>query len=64
MNNDPFKKYIRGSEPDKQDRGYVRHTVIGLQAVDGLKTAEYLVHIAVCSIITVPEVKFWGGEVK
>lgn len=58
MNNDPFKKYIRGSEPDKRDRGYVRHTVIGLQAVDELKTAEYLVHIAV------PEVKFWGGEVK
>ena len=44
MNHDPFKEYIRESEPDKRDKGYAWHTAIGLQAVDGLKTSEYLVH--------------------
>ena len=43
MNNDPFKEYIKESEPDKRDKGYAWHTAIGLQAVDGLKTSEYLV---------------------
>lgn len=46
MNKDPFKEYIRESEPDKRDKGYAWHTAIGLQAVDGLKTSEYLVHTA------------------
>ena len=50
MNRDPFKEYIRESEPDKRDKGYVWHTAIGLQAVDGLKTSEYLVHTAVRNI--------------
>ena len=50
MNNDPFKEYIRESEPDKRDKGYAWHTAIGLQAVDGLKTSEYLVHTAVRNI--------------
>ena len=35
MNQDPFKEYIRESEPDKRDKGYAWHTAIGLQAVDG-----------------------------
>ena len=50
MNNDPFKEYIRESEPDKRDKGYAWHTAIGLQAVDGLKTSEYLFHTAVRNI--------------
>lgn len=50
MNNDPFKEYIRESEPVKRDKGYAWHTAIGLQAVDGLKTSEYLVHTAVRNI--------------
>ncbi len=50
MNNDPFKEYIKESEPDKRDKSYAWHTAIGLQAVDGLKTSEYLVHTAVRNI--------------
>jgi fido (protein-threonine AMPylation protein)/ribosomal protein S25 len=50
MKNDPFKEYIRESEPAKRDKGYAWHTAIGLQAVDGLKTSEYLVHTAVRNI--------------
>ena len=48
--NDPFKEYIRESEPDKRDKGYVWHTAIGLQAVDGLKTSEYLARTAIRNI--------------
>ena len=50
MNNDPFKEYIRESEPDKRDKGYAWYTAIGLQAVDGLKTSEYLFYTAVRNI--------------
>lgn len=50
MNQDPFKEYIKESEPDKRDKGYAWHTAIGLQAVDGLITSEYLVHTAVRNI--------------
>lgn len=50
MNKDPFKEYIKESEPDKRYKGYAWHTAIGLQAVDGLKTSEYLVHTAVQNI--------------
>ena len=50
MNKDPFKEYFRESEPDKRDKGYAWHTAIGLQAVDGLKTSDYLVHTAVRNI--------------
>lgn len=50
MNKDPFKEYIRESEPAKRDKGYAWHTAIGLQAVDGLKTSEYLLHTAVRNI--------------
>ncbi|NHM14876.1 Fic family protein [Xiamenia xianingshaonis] len=50
MNNDPFKEYIRESEPAKRDKGYAWHTAIGLQAVDGLKTSDYLAHTAVRNI--------------
>ena len=50
MNKDPFKEYIKESEPAKRDKGYAWHTAIGLQAVDGLTTSEYLVHTAVRNI--------------
>ena len=50
MNKDPFKEYIKESEPAKRDKGYAWHTAIGLQAVDGLKTSEYLLHTAVRNI--------------
>ena len=50
VNKDPFKDYIRESEPDKRNKGYAWHTAIGLQAVDGLKTSEYLVSTAVRNI--------------
>ena len=50
MNKDPFKEYFRESEPGKRDKGYAWHTAIGLQAVDGLKTSDYLVHTAVRNI--------------
>ena len=50
MNKDPFTEYFRESEPDKRDKGYAWHTAIGLQAVDGLKTSDYLVQTAVRSI--------------
>lgn len=50
MDKDPFKEYIKESEPDKRNKGYAWHTAIGLQAVDGLKTSEYLVRTAVRNI--------------
>ena len=50
MNIDPFKKYIRESEPGKREKGYAWHTAIGLQAVDGLKTSDYLINTAVRNI--------------
>lgn len=50
MNNDPFKEYLKESEPGKRDKGYAWQTAIGLQAVDGLKPSEYLVQLAVRNI--------------
>lgn len=37
-----FEQYIRQGEPNKQERAYAWQTAIGLQAVDGLKTSDYL----------------------
>ena len=50
MHSDPFKEYIKQSEPDKREKGYAWHTAIGLQAVDGLKTSEYLIDTAIKNI--------------
>lgn len=50
MNYDPFKEYIKESEPGKRDKGYAWHTAIGLQAVDGLKTSQYLINTAIKNI--------------
>jgi len=37
-----FEEYIRQGEPDKREKATLWRTAIGLQAVDGLKTSEYL----------------------
>lgn len=50
MSIDPFKEYIKQSEPSKRDKGYAWHTAIGLQAVDGLKTSKYLIDTAIKNI--------------
>ena len=55
-----FEKYIRQSEPHKREKGYAWQTAIGLQAVDGLKTSDYLLQTARQHIegdITIEEVK-------
>jgi len=41
---------MRDSEPDKREKSYAWQTGIGLQAVDGLKTSDYLLHTAVRNI--------------
>lgn len=50
MKQDPFKEYLRESEPDKAGRGYAWSTAIGLQAVDGLKPSRYLIDTAIQNI--------------
>ncbi len=58
MKEDPFKEYIRDSEPDKAYKGYAWSTAIGLQAVDGLKPSKYLIDTAIQNIegkITIKE---------
>ena len=54
-----FDEYIRQGEPDKKEKAYIWQTAIGLQAVDGLSTSEYLKETARRNIegeITVDEV--------
>ena len=46
MNNDIFEEYLKEKEPQKREKGYAWHTAIGLQAVDGLETSEYLISTA------------------
>ena len=58
MYQDPFKEYIKQSEPDKRYKGYAWSTAIGLQAVDGLKPSEQLIKTAVENIegyISIPD---------
>ena len=50
MKKDPFKEYLRESEPDKAHKGYAWSTAIGLQAVDGLKPSKYLIDTAIQNI--------------
>lgn len=60
MDKDPFKEYLKESEPDKVDKGYAWSTAIGLQAVDGLKPSKYLIDTAIQNIegkITIKEAK-------
>ncbi len=50
MYQDPFKEYIKQSEPNKRDKGYVWSIAIGLQAVDGLEPSEHLLKTAIENI--------------
>lgn len=50
MDKDPFKEYLKESEPDKASKGYAWSTAIGLQAVDGLKPSQYLIDTAIRSV--------------
>ena len=43
---DPFEEYIKQSEPSKRELGYAWYTAMGLQAVDGLETSDYLKNTA------------------
>ena len=54
-----FDEYIRQGEPSQREAAYAWSTAIGLQAVDGLKTSEYLNELARRNIegeITIDEV--------
>ena len=50
MEQDPFKEYIKETEPEKRDKGYAWHTAIGLQAIDGLRPSKYLIDTAIKNI--------------
>ena len=55
-----FDEYIRNGEPDKKEKALAWKTAIGLQAVDGLQTSDYLKDTAVKHIegdISIDEVK-------
>ena len=55
-----FDEYIRQGEPSQREAAYAWSTAIGLQAVDGLKTSEYLNDLARRNIegeITMDEVE-------
>ncbi len=55
-----FEEYIRQGEPSQREAAYAWSTAIGLQAVDGLKTSEYLNDLARRNIegeITIDEVE-------
>ena len=60
MKRDPFEEYLKEAEPDKASKGYAWSTAIGLQAVDGLKTSEYLIDTAIQNI----EGKITMGEAQ
>ena len=47
---DPFEEYKRETDPSKRERSYAWHTAIGLQAVDGLETSDFLKETAVKNI--------------
>ena len=60
MKKDPFAEYYKTQEPDKRYKGYAWSTAIGLQAVDGLETSDYLKKVAVKNIegeISIDEAK-------
>lgn len=46
MDYDAFKEYLKESEPNGKTKGYAWRTAVGLQAVDGLRTSNYLLDIA------------------
>lgn len=58
MKKDPFKEYLKQTEPDISYKSYAWSTAIGLQAVDGLKPSKYLIDTAIQNIegkITIKE---------
>lgn len=60
MNQDPFQQYIEQSEPGKKQKSIAWKTAMGLQAVDGMKTSEYLVQNVIKNIegeITIQEIQ-------
>ena len=60
MEKDPFKEYLKESEPDKAYKSYAWSMAIGLQAVDGLNPSKYLIDTAIQNIegkITIKEAK-------
>lgn len=50
MERDLFEEYIIQGEPDEKEKALAWSTAIGLQAVDGLKPSEYLLHTAMQNI--------------
>lgn len=60
MDKDPFKEYLKESEPDKLSKSYAWSTAIGLQDVDRLKPSKYLIDTAIQNIegnITIKEAR-------
>lgn len=62
MDNDPFKEYIKQSEPTKREKGYAWHTAIGLQAVDGLKPSQYLIDTATTAVFFIKYLRTLGFD--
>ncbi|MFI3209088.1 MAG: Fic family protein [Eubacteriales bacterium] len=50
MNKDLFEEYIQQVEASKKEKVFAWSTAIGLQAVDGLKPSDYLIHTAIQNI--------------
>ena len=50
MQRNPFREYMKQSEPGIKEKGYAWHTAIGLQSVDGLKPSKYLIDTAISNI--------------
>lgn len=50
MEKDPFKEYLKESEPDRVRKSYAWSTAIGLQDVDGLKPSKFLIDTAIQNI--------------
>ena len=50
-NIEDFDEYIRQGESDMKEKAYIWQTAIGLQAVDGLSTSEYLKETAIRNIV-------------
>lgn len=46
LNHDPFEEYIKNLPPTRKELGQAWSAAIGLQAVDGLKTSDYLYETA------------------
>lgn len=43
---DPFKEYLKETEPDRQYKAYAWSTAVGLQKVDNLTPSQYLIETA------------------